>query len=267
MNHRTARTPGAAPAQEPAHAHGPAHTPGPAHSVGFARTLASELVKLATLPAALATALGTAAVSAGLAALTAGADHAPADAAPTVLLLVVFLQVGTVLLGVLTTAGEYTGGQIRTTLTATPKRGRLLAAKTAACFLASALTGAVAVAAGLAGAWAVTDGALVGNVSPWRPAGAAAYLALLGLLAHLVTVVARSLLPPLVSVLGLVLIVSPLLGGLTEHARWLPDRAGQLLYLPGADTVFTPWTGLLVLCGWLLVTGAAAALVFVRRDA
>lgn len=279
MNRRTARALGSVPvpetaeaaptrhAPEPAHASGSEPTSEPAHGLGAARALASELLKLATLPEALATSLGTVAVSAGMAALMAGADHAPADAASTVLPLVVFLQIGTVLLGVLATAGEYTGGQIRTTLTATPGRGRLLAAKTAACLLASALTGAAAVAAGSAGAWAVGDGSLLGDVSPWRLAGAAAYLALLGLLAHLLTVVARSPLPPLVAVLGLVLVASPLLGALTEHARWFPDRAGQLLYLPEADTVLSPGTGALILCGWLLVTGGIAALTFSQRDA
>lgn len=244
-------------------------TPGPGapHSPGTARALASELVKLATLPAARAASLGTVTVSAGLAALMAGAEHAPADAATTVLQLVVFLQAGTVLLGVLATASEYTGGQIRTTLIATPRRARLLLTKTGACLLASGLTGAATVAAGLGGAWAVAEGGLLGEVSPWQLAGAAVHLALLGLLAHLLAVVTRSLLTPLAAVLGLVLIASPLLSGLTEHARWLPDRAGQLLYLPGSDTLLTPWTGALVLCGWVLVTGAVAALAFTRRDA
>jgi ABC-2 type transport system permease protein len=36
--------------------------------------------------------------------------------------------------------------------------------------------------------------------------------------------VLRSLVPPLVAMLGLVLVVSPLLGGLTEQARWRPIR-------------------------------------------
>lgn len=255
----TAHTPEAPPSAAP--------VPEPSPSLGAVRVLVSELVKIATLPAARAAVLGTVAVSAGSAALMAGAEHAPADAATTVLQLVVFLQVGTVLLGVLTTAGEYASGQIRTTLTAAPRRGRLLLAKTAACLLVSALTGAATVIAGLAGAWAVADGSLLGEVSPWQLAGAGAYLALLGLLAHLLTVVTRSPLPPLVTVLGLVLIASPLLGGLTEHARWLPDRAGRLLYLPEADTVLSTWTGALVLCGWLLVTGSVAVLAFTRRDA
>ncbi|QRN79814.1 MAG: ABC transporter permease [Nocardiopsis sp. BM-2018] len=254
----------AAPDSDADHVPVPVRLPEP--GIEPARTFAAELVKLVTLPAARATVLGTIAVSAGMAALTADPEHGPADAASTVFGLIVFLQVGTVLLGVLTTASEYAGGQIRTTLAATPRRGVLLAAKSAACLMVSALTGAVAVGTALTSAWLVTEGSLLGGASPWRLVGAAVYLSLLGLLAHLVAVVARALLPPLVGVLALVLIVSPLLGGLTEHARWLPDRAGQPLYLPGADTVFTPWTGPLVLCGWLLAVGAVAALLFTHRD-
>ncbi len=67
--------------------------------------------------------------------------------------------------------------------------------------------------------------------------------------------------------LGLVLVLSPLLSGLTEHARWLPDRAGSLLYQPGADTVLTAATGALVLLSWTVATGAAAAAAFLARDA
>lgn len=255
------RVPGAAQVNEPVRVSDPARVP------EVVRALIAELVKLATLPAARATALGTVAVAAGAAALMADPEHGPADAASTVFGLIVFLQIGTVLLGVLTTASEYAGGQIRTTLTASPRRGLLLVAKSAACLMVSALIGAATVGAALAGAWLASEGSLLGGASPWRLVGAAVYLSLFGLLAHLLTVSARTLLPPLVLLLALVLIVSPLLGGLTEHARWLPDRAGQLLYLPGADTVFTPWTGFLVLCGWLLAAGATAALLFTRRDA
>ena len=101
-----------------------------------------------------------------------------------------------------------------------------------------------------------------------RPlAGAAAYLVLIGLLALALAVLLRSQLPPLVAMLGLVLVLSPLLSGLTEHARWLPDRAGSLLYQPGADTVLTPAAGALVLLCWTAATGAAAAAAFLARDA
>jgi ABC-2 type transport system permease protein len=69
-----------------------------------------------------------------------------------------------------------------------------------------------------------------------------------------------------VAALGLVLLASPLLGG-TDAARYLPDRAGALLYRPGTDPVLTPVTGGLVLLGWVAVVGAVAVAGFLRRDA
>ena len=231
-------------------------------------TVSAEVLKLRTLPAVRAAVLGTVAAAAGLTALLATAQNAPTDAESAVVQAMPYLQVGAALLGILGTASEYAGGQVRTTLTAAPRRGRLLTAKTAACLLASAVMGAGAVAAGLVGASLALSGAeVLSGASAWPLAGMAAYLALLALLAHLLTVVARSPLPPLVSLLGLLLIVSPLLAGMTEHARWLPDRAGRLLYLTDADPVLAPWTGGLVLCAWLVAAGGSAALVFHRRDA
>lgn len=86
-------------------------------------------------------------------------------------------------------------------------------------------------------------------------------------LAHALAVALRSLVPPLVAMLGLVLIASPLLSGTTEHARWLPDRAGRLLYLPETDGVLTAWTGTVVLVTWIAVVASAATTAFRTRDA
>jgi len=70
-----------------------------------------------------------------------------------------------------------------------------------------------------------------------------------------------------VTMLALVLIVSPLLAGYTEHARALPDRAGRLLYLPDSDPALTPGTGALILLAWIAATALAAVVAFTRRDA
>ena len=89
----------------------------------------------------------------------------------------------------------------------------------------------------------------------------------IGLLALALTVLLRSLIPPLVAMLALVLIVSPLVAGSTEHARWLPDRAGSLLYLPESDTVLTAGTGVFVMLAWTTAVAIAAASTFLSRDA
>ena len=99
----------------------------------------------------------------------------------------------------------------------------------------------------------------------WPVVGATAYLVLVGLLAHAVALLVRHLVSALTGMLSLVLIVSPLLAGLTRHARWLPDRAAMQLYDP-ADALLTAATGTLVMLAWIALVGGTAAVLFVRRD-
>jgi hypothetical protein len=228
----------------------------------------AELVKLRGLPPVLATVLGTVAAAVGLSAVVA-ASSSVADPVQVTLRTIPYVQIGPILLGVLAVATEYAGHQIRTSLTAVPNRAVLLAGKAVAALAVAALTGVAAVAAGLAAAWITLA---VRNAPPGpvdgRPlAGAAVYLVLIGLLGFALTVLLRSLIPSLVTVLGLVLVASPVLSGATELARYLPDRAGGLLYLPDADAALTPVIGTLVLLGWITAVGAAATVAFLRRDA
>ncbi len=234
------------------------------------RAVAAESVKLRTLPAVCATIVGTITAAIALAAAIAASATGALDAVQVTLATVPFLQVGTILLGVLAVATEYQGSQVRTTLTATPNRTVLLAGKTLAYLVTATITSAVAVGAGLATAaitLAVRDTTTLEDVSAWPVVGAALYLMLIGLLGFALTVLLRSLIPPLVSMLVLVLIASPLLAGSTEHARWLPDRAGSLLYLPDGDPVLTAGTGVLVLIAWIVTIATAATVTFLTRDA
>lgn len=234
------------------------------------RAVAAESVKLRGLPAVCATVAGTIAAAIALAAAIAASATDPMDAVQVTLTTIPFLQVGTILLGILAVATEYQGSQVRTTLTATPNRTVLLAGKTLAYLATATITSAVAVGAGLATAEITLDireSASIEDVNAWPVAGAALYLVLIGLLGFSLAALLRSLIPPLVTMLALVLIASPLLAGTTEHARWLPDKAGSLLYLPDADSVLTAGAGTLVLLAWITLTGAAAAAAFVNRDA
>jgi len=237
----------------------------------IANALAAELGKLRSLPGALVTMLGSVAAAIALAAtVAASSTGAATDAVDATLRMVPFLQIGPILLGVLSVSTEYTGGQIRTTLAAVPNRTLLLVGKTGAYLVAAAITSAAALSAGLGTAWitlTVRHSTPTADPNAWPVLGAAAYLVLIGLLGHAVTVLTRDLVPALVTMLGLVLIASPLLSGLTEHARYLPDRAGSLLYHPDADAVLTPGTGTLVLLAWITATGTAAVISFFSRDA
>ncbi|AIY00420.1 hypothetical protein ART_0821 [Arthrobacter sp. PAMC 25486] len=232
----------------------------------------AELSKLRTLPLVVLAAVGTVLLGAAIAvALAASELEASAGANEAVLASVPFAQLGIILLGVLPAAHEYAGAQFRTSLTAVPNRGAFLAAKSIAALLFTTATAVLTGAAGLLAA-TVTRAAMGnsvsgGDVGPWALYGAVLYLSLIGLLAHAVALLVRHLVPALVTMLALVLIASPLVAAATEHARWLPDRAGSLLYIPDADPVLSAGSGALVLLGWTLVTGIAATVRLITRDA
>lgn len=244
-----------------------------------ARAVAAELVKLATLPVVVAAAASTVVV-AGLLAWALGATArtygTDASAVDVVLRAVPFVQAGMLLLGILPVAHEYQGRQLRTTLAAVPQRGRVVVAKSiAALGLAAAVAGAtVAVAIGVA-ALASGPGHGRGTALPESSAeagsiaslaGAAAALALTALLAHAVALALRHLVPTLVVLLVLVYVLPPLLAGVTEHARWLPNR-GLALLAGGTDGALTATTGGLLVLAWIAAIGAAGTVGFLRRDA
>ncbi|WP_454300979.1 ABC transporter permease [Salana multivorans] len=193
----------------------------------------AELDKLRTLPIVVLTVVGT--IIGGIvlgAALAASAHQGGWDVPPVEVVVqsLPFVQVGMILLGVLPVAQEYAGSQVRTSLTAVPHRGRLLAAKSAATVLVAVVTAAVTVAVTFAAALLVVRSAS-GSESPARGlgvlAGAVGYLVLIAMLAYAIALQLRHLVPALVTGLALVVIASPVLAAQTELARWLPDRAAQ----------------------------------------
>lgn len=236
----------------------------PATGATLGRAVVAELAKLRSLPAVALTAAGCA-LAGALVAGTLAASGTP-DLTPVAVALrtVPFVQAGFVLLGVLPVGHEYAGSQHRTSLAAVPRRGLLLGAKSAAAVLTLALV-AVATVLITLGVARLVLGSGLPTAGAARLAGAVGYLVLIGLLAHASAVVLRHPMPSLVTVLTLVLVVSPILAGVWEHARWLPDRAATRLY-DASDPVLTAGTGLLVALGWVVVIGGAGALRFHRGD-
>lgn len=236
----------------------------------YLHAIGAELSKLRTLPAvriAVVAVLASGVVLPVAMAANTIEYGAPSTVTDAFIAAVPFLQVGFILLGILPTSHEYAGPQVRTSFTSLPQRGALLAAKTVAAGL---LLAAMALATTVIGATAAHL-MLATNASPEfgdpkRLAGAAAYLALMGLLAHAITVVVRHLVPALVGTMGLVLIVSPFLSSLSEHTRWLPDKAAALLYAPG-DAVLTPVTGLAVCLAWTAIVAALGTVRTLATDA
>jgi len=188
---------------------------------------------------------------------------------------------------------EYRRGLIRTTLAASPRRGRVLAAK-------AIVIGSVTFVAGLVAATAgVIFGAQLSHhkgtyVFPasWATelriiAGAAALLAVAAVLAlALGTVMRRSAAAVTVVIVAIVLpyilavasvlpvSVSDWLLRITPAAAFAIQQAAPqypqvtALYSPGSGYFpLAPWAGLAVLCGWAALALGLAVVLLRRRDA
>ena len=199
----------------------------------------------------------------------------PVDAAQIGMIVVVLLVT---VLGVTVVTSEYSSRMITLTLTATPRRERVLLAK-------------VLVVAGLAVVTTVVSLAamqLVGLVlyrgldSPPVDASDAARLLLgsiagaplLPVIAVCVAFMLRSAAGSVAAILGLVLgpaFFGPLLPRWWEQEgqRYLPTAAADSLLLPTVDPelALQPWVAVLTLAVWLAAFLGGAAAMLIRRDA
>ncbi|MBE3015292.1 ABC transporter permease [Microbispora sp. NEAU-D428] len=182
-----------------------------------------------------------------------------------------YAQAGFVILGVLAACSEYTGGQIRTTLTAMPRRVLQFTAKHLALaivvFPAAAITAAsgIVLTTGVLGDTAapVTLGRVAGALS-----GVTAYLALTALISAAVGALVRRTLAAVVVLLGYFFIVGPLLRDHTPAAKYLPDSAGFAMWFPVADdaSAVTPAQGALLLTAWTVALIVVVVLGYRRWD-
>jgi hypothetical protein len=207
-----------------------------------------------------------------------------------------FGAIALIALGAVFITGEYRRGMIRTTLAASPRRGRVLAAK-------AIVIGSLTFVAGLAGAavafpFSVRKLTALGWTPPVWPAwsltsqvgvrmvaGTAALLAVTALLALAAGTILRRSAGAITAVIGLV--VFPLVLALilpTGPATWLlrytPAAAFSLqtstLRYPQVNTgcipyhgcyPLAPWTGFAVMCAWAVLALGVAAYLLRRRDA
>ncbi len=184
-------------------------------------------------------------------------------------------------LGVLVIGGEYASGTVRLTLTAVPRRMRVLAAK---AVVVTALAGAVAVPSTLVSLWAGRS-LLAGSGLPplhldtgpvLRAAtGTVLYLMLVALLGLGVATVVRNSAAATGTVLAL-LYVLPILAQTMGDTGWrrhltqvAPMTAGFAVQATrGLDELpIGPWQGLGVVALWAAGALLAAAVLLVRRDA
>jgi ABC-type transport system involved in multi-copper enzyme maturation permease subunit len=238
--------------------------------------------------------------SGGTFTVTGSGDIAPfvpiVDPLQVTLYGTLFGAIAIIALGAVFITGEYRRGMIRTTLAASPRRGRVLAAK-------AIVIGSVTFMASLAGAAAAFvfaerkltalgwtppvwhDWALTSQVGVRVVLGTAALLAVTALLALAAGGILRRSAGAITAVIGLVIVPLVLAVILpTAPATWMlrytPAAAFSLqtssLRYSQVDTACTPyhgcyplapWTGFAVMCAWAVLALAVAAFLLSRRDA
>jgi ABC-2 type transport system permease protein len=200
------------------------------------------------------------------------------------------IYVGQTIVAILATAaisGEYSTGMIRLTLTATPRRWLVLAAKTAVVGTATLATGAVAVLASVLAGRLLLDQhgidpahgyqalSLANGTVLRAAAGSALYLALIALLGLGVATAVRDSAVSIGVVLGL-LYLFPIVAGVVGDADWKrhldqisPMTAG--MYIQATTDLrslpLAPWQGLGVLAAWAAGALLAGGLLLCLRDA
>jgi ABC-type transport system involved in multi-copper enzyme maturation permease subunit len=256
--------------------------------IGWGAVFTAELHKLVTLRSIRNAALLSILLPIGLAAVSAGAvgeglatndpSLAPGTTAETVgLEWVVLAQIGMIVCGVIAGSSEYSSGQLKTSLTAVPRRTRLMLAKAAALALLSAVTALLAIPAFslvsqlmLGPLSVVAHGVPTSLVLRWL--GGVTFWVGMSLIGFALGVLLRQALVPVfvlvvVSQLSLMLVVA------SSWSRFLPTVSGVFLFDPDSITAAFPRAALsapaawLTFVGWLVVLLAAATIVFQRRDA
>ncbi|WP_277051446.1 ABC transporter permease subunit [Ruania albidiflava] len=266
--------------------------------LSFARVLRSEWIKFTTLRStpwtigvtilamvgiALLGAISLAAtadmVASGEIPADAGVpDFGPRDGTEMLNLGWIFGQIVITVLGVLTITGEYSTGQIRSTLAAVPTRLPVLWAKALLVAVVAFVTGLVSVAISYAATLPILDphGAVpdLGDGETIRVLlGVPLYLTMIALFALGIGALLRHAAAGISAVLGLLLML-PLLGQFItvewfqDIAEYFPMSAGSMITTYATDGPhLSPWEGFGVLAIYVVVIMAAAAVLLRRRDA
>lgn len=178
-----------------------------------------------------------------------------------------YLQAGFIILGILATCSEYTGGQIRTTLTTIPWRGFQLSTKHFALAIITTPVAFLIAASGILYTFMMMRDTAETLV------GATGYLTLTTLLSAAIGALLRRTTPALVVLLGYYFIVSPLTiqrGFLPGIKNYFPDAAGYYMYMPASTdeiNVLTPMQGTGILMLWTLIFIIVAIVFYRKRDA
>jgi ABC-2 type transport system permease protein len=234
--------------------------------------LHAEWTKLRTSPGTLALLFAVVAGTVGVSGAAAGCSG-PGCGADLPKLSLTGVQLGQAIvavLAVLVIGNEYSSGMVRVTLTAVPRRTRVLAAK------ALVVAGVVAAAAVVAVAGSLIVGRLLlpAHDLVLRPAvGSVLYLVLVGLLSLGIATAVRNPAAATGVVLAL-LYALPIVTGVVTDPAWQkhlqqigPASAGLAVQATTGDLVIGPWTGLGVLALWAFGALLAGGALLNCRDA
>ncbi|HEY5274519.1 MAG TPA: ABC transporter permease subunit [Acidimicrobiales bacterium] len=261
----------------------------PSGRYGLSGVLKSEWTKLRSVRSTMWTLAITVVLGIGVSALvtwqtrahwatTTAFNRATFDPAGTSLVGLFIGQFAIGVLGALVLSAEYGTGTIRATFAAAPRRPMMLVAKAAvfavvalvvaevvafvAFFLGQALLSAPATHATLS-----TPGALRQVI------GSGLYVAILGLFALGLATIIRHTAGAICAYLGVLLMLPIIIAFLPSSVqidvrRFLPDRIGAVMISSTSGPhLFSPWIGMLLLCGYAAAALVVGGVLLVRRDA
>lgn len=259
--------------------------PASAYRLSFGRMLRSEWIKLATLRSTWWSIGIVGVLTVGIALMVASAlGEAPGfPGIQAVVLPIQFTMLLAGILGVISVTGEYSTGMIRSTLTAVPRRGGVLAAKAVVMavvmFIASLMiffAAALAVSPILADSPSALDWSdFEGTILPILAASAS--MAVFSLIGVAIGFVLRSGAGAIAATVGL-LFVLPIVTQMfsmageawqwvTDLAVYLPSSAAQFAIIPNAEAPLDGTGAWLTLGAWVVGTMLAAWAVLRTRDA
>lgn len=257
--------------------------------LSFVGVLRSEWIKLRSVRSTIWSYATVVVISLGMAALMSvsldiGGMQIPAEEqagfiAQAATFGVFFGQLVVAVLGVLAISGEYSTGMIRSSITATPRRLPVLAAKSLVLFVCTLVVGLVStVGSALVAMPILADKGLSASLADpdllLPLLGGALYLALVSVFALGVGAVLRSSAGGIAAALGIILLLPIVLSMIP--ADWAADLSPYLLSNAGLAILglsgsgpdgFEVWQNVLIVLGWLAVSLAGAAVLLKRRDA
>ena len=258
----------------------------PSGHYGLSGLLRSEWTKLRTVRSTMWTLAVTVVLGIGISALGTAETRAhwtPANAPGfdpiSTSLIGVFVGQFTIgVLGVLAMSAEYSSGTIRATFSAAPRRPLVLAAKAmvfgTTALIVSEIVAFLSFFLGQALLTAPAIHATISSPGALRAVfGSGLYLCLLGLLALGLATLIRHTAGAISAYVGILLVLPIIVQALPfsismDLRRFLPDRIGAaIITLNNGPYSFSPWTGMLVLCGYAAGLLAIGAVLLVRRDA